>query len=350
MLERNEINLASKSSCACNVHRQNSDPPVAASVATGKSAPVAYPPFARILVAVDESEPAKSAIDLAAELAGRTAASVRLIHVIDSAQNWTPEFVLSGHVSFEQLRSEGQWLLRRAQKRLGNSISSKCELLVGSPIDTIVADARQWNADVIVIGTHGRGRLGTLLIGSTAQGVVQRANCPVLVVGPHTLNRVKAFLKDQHINFSTIPHRIEFTAKRTANTAHVPPGQFAKTLLVKLDGQYALAVVPADRRLDLEVLRRSTGVGKAELASEEEVAAFFPKSEVGAMPPLGHLYGLDVFVDLPLSHQEQIVFNGGTHDEAIAMSYREFEKLSRTQIVEIGKPYEKAAITGALSI
>jgi Ala-tRNA(Pro) deacylase len=311
---------------------------------------VVYPPFARILVAVDESEPAKSAIDLAADLAARTGAKVRLIHVVDTTQNWSPEFVLSGQVAFELFRSEGYWLLYRAQKRLGKKIHSKYELLVGNPIELIVADARQWNSDVIVIGTHGRGRLGTLLIGSTAQGVVQKADCPVLVVGPHTLNRVKAFLKDQHVTFTTIPHRIEFTAARTANTAHVPPSQFAKALLVKLDGQYALAVVSADRRLDLELLRRSAGVGEAKLASEEEVAAFFPKCEVGAMPPLGHLYGLDVFVDLPLSHQEQIVFNGGTHGEAIAMSYREFEKLSRTQIVEIGKPHEKPFIGGALQI
>ena len=68
------------------------------------------------------------------------------------------------------------------------------------------------------------------------------------------------------------------------------------------------------------------------------------------MPPLGHLYGLDVYVDLPLSHQQQIVFNAGTHDEAIALAYPEFERLSRTQIVEIGKPYEKAVISGALPI
>jgi Ala-tRNA(Pro) deacylase len=203
---------------------------------------------------------------------------------------------------------------------------------------------------VIVIGTHDRGRLGTLLIGSTALGVVQKADCPVLVVGPHTFNRVKAFLKDQHIAFTTIPHRIEFTAARTANTAHVVPSQFAKTLLVKLDGQYALAVVGADRRLDLELLRNSAGATEASLATQQEVAAFFPKCEVGAMPPLGHLYGLDVYVDLPLAHQEQIVFNGGTHDEAIAMAYREFEKLSRTQIVEIGAPYKKAQVSGALQI
>jgi Ala-tRNA(Pro) deacylase len=350
MLERSEINIVAKSSSPRKTMRQDSDRPARASTEAAKSAPAAYPPFARILVAVDESEPSKSAVDLAAELAAKTGAIARLIHVIDTTQNWDPELVISGQGAYELFRSEGQWLLRRAQKRLGKQIRSDYELLIGNPIEVIVADAKQWNADVIVIGTHGRGRLSTLLIGSTAQGVVQRADCPVLVVGPHTLNRVKVFLKDQHITFTTIPHRIEFTAARTANTAHVPPGQFAKTLLVKLDGQYALAVVPADRRLDLELLRRSAGVAEAKLASEEEVAAFFPKCEVGAMPPLGHLYGLDVFVDLPLVHQQQIVFNGGTHDEAIAMTYGEFEKLSRTQIVEIGKPYEKPVLSGALQI
>jgi len=350
MLERSEINIVSKSSAPHKTMSQDSDRPARACSEAGKSAQAAYPPFARILVAVDESEPSKSAVDLAAELAAKTGATVRLIHVIDTTQNWSPEFVLSGRANLELFRVEGQWLLQRAQKRLGKQICSRHELLVGNPIEMIVADARQWNADVIVIGTHGRGRLGTLLIGSTAQGVVQSADCPVLVVGPHALNPVKAFLKDQHVTFTTIPHRIEFTAARTANTSHVPAGQFAKTLLVKLDGEYALAVVPADRRLDLELLQRSAGVGEAKLATQEEIAGFFPKCEVGAMPPLGHLYGLDVFVDLPLSHQEQIVFNGGTHDQAIAMTYREFEKLSRTQIVEIGNPNEKPVLSGALQI
>jgi Ala-tRNA(Pro) deacylase len=348
MLERGEINIVTK--CSPRKTARQDSGPVPADVKEAKSGALAYPPFARILVAVDESEPARSAIDLAADLATKTGANVRLIHVIDTARNWSPEFALSDQAAYELFHSEGQWLLHRAQKRLGKQVRSKYDLLVGNPIEMIVADARQWNADVIVIGTHGRGRLGTLLVGSTALGVVQKADCPVLVVGPHTFNRVKAFLKDQHIAFTTIPHRIEFTAARTANTAHVVPSQFAKTLLVKLDGQYALAVVGADRRLDLELLRNSAGATEASLATQQEVAAFFPKCEVGAMPPLGHLYGLDVYVDLPLAHQEQIVFNGGTHDEAIAMAYREFEKLSRTQIVEIGAPYKKAQISGALQI
>jgi len=306
--------------------------------------------FKRILVAVDESEPAKAAIETAENLAFKTGAGIRLIHVVDTTKSWNPESALGGELSYEFFRSEGEWLLRRAQKRLNRQIPSRWELLVGIPPQMIVADARQWNADLIVIGTHGRGRLGTLLLGSTAQAVVASADCPVLVVGPHTLNRVKAFLSDQHVDFKTIPHRVEFTAARTANTIHVPRSQFAKTLLVKMDGEYALAVVDASRKLDLALLARSAGAKEAKLADEHEVQTFFPGCEVGAMPPLGHLYGLDVYVDLPLSHQEQIVFNSGTHDEAIAMNYGEFEKLSRIQIVEIGKLYEKPVLSGALQI
>src|SRR6185436_605666 len=175
-----------------------------------------YPSFARILVAVDDSEPAKAALETAENLASKTGAVVRLIHIVDTTRNWNPEMAMGGELSYEFLRCEGEWLLRRAQKRLGRQISSNWELLVGVAAEVIAADAKQWNADVIVIGTHGRGRLGTLLLGSTAQAVVANADCPVLVVGPHTLNRVRAFLNDQHIIYDTIPHKIEFTAARTA--------------------------------------------------------------------------------------------------------------------------------------
>jgi len=336
MLERSEINIS------CKPRNPSKAEPSAD--ANGQRA------FERILVAIDDSEPAKAAVETAQSIAFKTGASLRLVYVVDTTRNWNPESPASAELSYEFLRSEGEWLLRRAQKHLARSIPSTWELLVGPPPATIVADAEQWNADLIVIGTHGRGRLGTFLLGSTAQAVVATAGCPGLVVGPHTLNRVKAFLTDQHVNFTTLPHKIEFTAARTADRMRIPAGQFAKTLLVKLDGQYALAVVGANRRLDLELLRRSAGADEVKLATEQEVEAFFPRCEVGAMPPLGHLYGLDVYVDLPLSHQEQIVFNSGTHDEAIAMPYQEFEKLSRVQVVQIGKPREKPVLSGALQI
>jgi Ala-tRNA(Pro) deacylase len=253
-------------------------------------------------------------------------------------------------LGWQMLRSEGEWLLRQAQKSLKKTVHSTWELRGGNTADEIILAAREWSADVIVIGTHGRGRLGTLVLGSTAQSVLTKAPCPVLEVGPQSMNLVKAFLKNQHISFTTILHKAQFTAQGTANTAHIPKGQFAKTLLVKLDGQFALAVIAADRRLDLDLLRHATGATDASLANEDEVKAFFSHCEVGAMPPLGHLYGLDVYVDLPLSHQPQIAFNGGTHDEVIQMPYREFEKLSRTQIVEIGKMPERPTLSGALQI
>jgi Ala-tRNA(Pro) deacylase len=357
MLERSSVEIAAKDpsqKIAGEIRARSTDTrsePVLRSVGDqDRSASPRDPFFARILVAVDDSEPAKAALEVAARLAGRAAASVRLVFVVEAAKGFSPEFAFAAEEGYRMLRSEGQWLLRRAQKSLNKSVSSSWELRSGEAADQITLAAREWGADVIVIGTHGRGRLGTLLLGSTAQAVVTKAPCPVLVVGPHSLNPVKAFLKGQHISFSTILHKPQFTANDTASTAHVPRGQFAKTLLVKLDGQFALAVVPADRRLGLELLRGATGAIEAKLADEEEVKAFFSHCEIGAMPPLGHLYGLDVYVDLPLSHQPQIAFNGGTHDEVIQMPYREFEKLSRTQIVEIGKIPERPALTSALQI
>src|SRR5436190_4613811 len=130
MLERNEINI----SCKCAGSSKAGDHQRGHETAGGKSikeaTPSSHPPFARILVAVDESEPAKAAIETAENLASKTGAAVRLIHVVNTTKNWNPESGMGGELSYEFLRSEGEWLLRRAQKRLGRQIQSKWELLV----------------------------------------------------------------------------------------------------------------------------------------------------------------------------------------------------------------------------
>ena len=296
--------------------------------------------FARILVAVDESEPAKFAVEAAASLAHKTGARVKFVHVLNPVPGFAPEFAFTEDTQFSLLRAEAEWLLRKAQKRLGKGVQSHFDIRYGEPAKEILDAAKKWGADTIVMGTHGRGRLSNFLMGSTAQAVAQRAHCPVSLVGQLNFNRVKAYLNERHARYSTIPHTLELTADRTARTAHIYPSQFAKTLLVKVNDDYAFAVIPANRRLDLNLLRRALGANTAELASESEVQRLFPDCEAGAMPPIGHLYGMNVYVDLPLSHQPQVSFNAGTHDEVIQMSYEEFRHLSPTQIAEISAPLD----------
>jgi Ala-tRNA(Pro) deacylase len=109
----------------------------------------------------------------------------------------------------------------------------------------------------------------------------------------------------------------------------------AKTVVVNLDGHLAMAVVPADRKVDLERLRVAAGAVSAELADEREFMGDFPECEPGAMPPFGNLYGMAVYVEPHLAADPEIAFNAGSHTELIRMSYKDFERLAHPKLVDM---------------
>ncbi len=97
--------------------------------------------------------------------------------------------------------------------------------------------------------------------------------------------------------------------------------------MVDIDGKLAMAVLPASLRVDLAQLKGSTGAEHVELARESEFADRFPECELGAMPPFGNLYDMEVFADVSLIEDEQIAFNGGTHSELVQLPYQAFVDL-----------------------
>jgi Ala-tRNA(Pro) deacylase len=141
------------------------------------------------------------------------------------------------------------------------------------------------------------------------------------------IERLKKFLDENDVKFVTMSHSQAFTAQEVAAAAHVPGKELAKTVMVKLDGDLAMVVLPATERVDVERLKSVTGAGEVALASEEEFGGLFPNCELGAMPPFGNLWDLTVFVDEHLREDEQIAFNAGTHTELMKLSYSDFERL-----------------------
>ncbi len=144
--------------------------------------------------------------------------------------------------------------------------------------------------------------------------------------------KVKEFLSDHGVKFVTIKHSAAYTAQEIAASAHIPGKELAKTIMVKLDGTMAMAVLPASFHVDFEQLKDVAGVGRVELASEAEFRDLFPESELGAMPPFGNLYGMDVYVAAPLTEDEEIAFNAGSHTELIRLAYADFERLVKPAV------------------
>lgn len=147
-------------------------------------------------------------------------------------------------------------------------------------------------------------------------------------------NRLKAFLDEHAIKYVTVRHSPAYTASEVAASAHVAAHDFAKTIVVFIDGEPAMVVIPANRRLALHDLRELMEPAEVRLATESELRNMFPDCEVGAMPPFGNLYHIPVYVAPALARETTISFNAGTHTEIISLAYAEFEQLVKPRPIE----------------
>jgi len=148
------------------------------------------------------------------------------------------------------------------------------------------------------------------------------------------VKRLKEFLDKNGIKYVTIRHSPAYTAQEVAASAHIPGKELAKTVIVTVDDDVAMAVLPASYHVDMDRLREITGAKKVGLASEDEFKDLFPACEVGAMPPFGNLYDLRVFADASLAEDEEIAFTAGLHTELIRLSYTDFVRLAQPVTVQ----------------
>jgi len=151
------------------------------------------------------------------------------------------------------------------------------------------------------------------------------------------IQKLKRFLDDNGIKFVSIQHSAAYTAQEVAALAHIPGELMAKTVMVKIDGQMAMAVVPASHQIEFDRLAEVAGAVVAELASEDEFKGFFPTCDVGAMPPFGNLYDLPVYCAAALSEDLEIAFSAGSHSELIRLAYADYEQLVQPQIATFSK-------------
>ena len=148
---------------------------------------------------------------------------------------------------------------------------------------------------------------------------------------------LRRFLDSGHAQFTHTTHPRAFTAREVAHAEHLPPREVAKTVVVVGDGSYHMIVVPASRLVDLHEVRAALGLSQVRLCTEDELSKLFPDCEVGAMPPLGPLYGIPVYLDAMLAGQETMAFNGGTHRDEIHMATAEFRRLVDPRIVSLAR-------------
>jgi Ala-tRNA(Pro) deacylase len=139
--------------------------------------------------------------------------------------------------------------------------------------------------------------------------------------------QITEFLDSQQVWYQHCTHSPAYTAQGLAHVQHVSGKELAKVVMVVVNGRMIMAVLPGSHRIELDRLAQLVKAQSIRLATEDEFKDLFPDCELGAMPPFGNLYHLDVWVDTALQGHQNILFNAGTHVETIQMSFADFERL-----------------------
>lgn len=150
------------------------------------------------------------------------------------------------------------------------------------------------------------------------------------------LSRLINYLEDHNKKYVVVKHSTAFTAQEVAASAHIPGKDMAKTVIVKVDGDMKMVVLPSTHNVDFDSIKEALGAEEAELATEQEFEELFPECELGAMPPFGNFYDMDTLVAESLTEDEEIAFNAGTHKELVKMNYSDFEELVQPKILPVG--------------
>lgn len=147
------------------------------------------------------------------------------------------------------------------------------------------------------------------------------------------VKKLKEFLDNHHVKYTSLNHSPAFTSQEIAAAAHISGKQLAKTVIIKADDQFAMAVLPANDQINFAKLQSATGITKLDLASESEFKDKFAGCEVGAMPPFGNLYNMPVYLSNRLSQQDHILFNAGSHFELMEVALQDYERLVKPKVV-----------------
>ncbi len=139
--------------------------------------------------------------------------------------------------------------------------------------------------------------------------------------------KLKDFLDSYEVKYISVTHSPAYTAHDVAQSIHVPEHEVAKTVVVNIKGELALAVLPASYHIDFHRMMDSLRTRDMYLATEDEFQSRFPDCELGAMPPFGNLYGMKTYVSHSLAEQPRITFNAGDHSEAITMEFTDYNRL-----------------------
>ncbi len=153
-------------------------------------------------------------------------------------------------------------------------------------------------------------------------------------------SKLQEFLEVNQVPFKHTVHSLAYTAREVAAAEHLPPRDVAKVVIIWADTGYQMVVLPANRAVDLSELRASLGLSHARLATEEEIGRLFPDCDLGAMPPFGNLYNMQVYADSGLALDDWIAFNAGSHTDVLHMRFKDYRWLVNPIVLPLAREME----------
>ena len=150
--------------------------------------------------------------------------------------------------------------------------------------------------------------------------------------------RILDYLDSQNVSFETLHHSQAFTAQEVAHSLHVSGKKCVKVVVARGDNKPVLVVMPASHRLNFQELKSALKANQMEMLLESELVGLFPDCDLGAVPPFGNLYGIDVWVDRAVASAENVLFCAGTHEDCIRMRYADFAKLTKPFLGHFSEP------------
>lgn len=141
-----------------------------------------------------------------------------------------------------------------------------------------------------------------------------------------TAMRIEDFLRQSGVEYEIVRHPRTDSSLETAEVAHVSGDNLAKCVLTEDYRGYLMVVVPANHQVAFDLLDQELN-RRLELASEDEIEEIFSDCELGAIPPIGNPYGVEVVLDDNLADREDIYFEAGDHSELIHMRGEDFRDL-----------------------
>jgi Ala-tRNA(Pro) deacylase len=148
---------------------------------------------------------------------------------------------------------------------------------------------------------------------------------------------LQSFLDEQGVAYRLSRHDTAFTASGLAQNEHVPGRRVIKPVIVNADGQFVMCALPASHKIDFEELKRQLEASYISMVSEEKLAELFPDCEVGAEPPIGRLYGMTTLMDESLTADDRVMFQAGTHEDAVTMTLADYRRVAQPEIAYFGR-------------